>query len=572
MVTGLYPDIDFHLNFTPYDPFAIFKDRGGWNAKRGSSVLHSDSKETERWKERIAFDKIDLLYLYGFGLGRYWSPIQEWLKKKSSHTLIILEDDLGALAAFFEMKEIGKILTHPQVHLKYIPDPKAWDDVLEELASTFPYDKLEVSALESRRTTPIFRRLKLKIQRKTTLWHATLAEAIHSHLFYRNILENMKQLPQSFCANRLAGKFEGIPAIICGAGPSLKKAAPHLKKLENKALIFAGGSTLSALSHLKIKPHFGMAVDPNPREYDCVKGCRFTDIPFLYAGRLLPKVFKVFKGPLGYIRSGTGGACEAYFEKELGIEDAFIGPELGREALSVTTLAVAMATALGCNPIILVGLDMAYSNEKLYAEGVLAKGSFDKTAMRSSERLLKRKDRNGRSIYTAVKWVMESDTLSLFAKNHPKHLFLNATEDGLGFRKIPYIPLQAALEEHCHQTYPLRQKIQKAIAASRLDITPAQVLSQFSLLRSSLKRCLKLVKALLSDLESPTTIVLEMDLKEELAFEPLLATTLPAFTLGVRKSFCFPHQTQDKEKELAFEKAKWSHLKECIETHLETLK
>jgi len=572
MLNGLYPDIDFHLNFIPYDPFELFKDHGGWNARRGSFILHSDSKEVDRWKERIHFDKIDLLYLYGFGLGRYWKPIQEWLGKKSSHALVLLEDDLGALAAFFEMKEAAKILTHPQVHLKYISDPKTWDNALEELASTFPYDKLEVSALESRRATPIFRRLKLKIQRKTTLWHATLAEAIHSHLFYRNVLENMKRLPQSFCANRLRGKFEGIPAIICGAGPSLKKAAPYLKKLENKALIFAGGSTLSALSHLKIKPHLGMAVDPNPREYDCIKGCQFTDIPFLYASRVLPKVFEVFEGPLGYIRSGTGGPCEAYFEKAFGIEDAFIGPELGREALSVTTLAVAMATALGCNPIILVGLDMAYSDEKLYAEGVLAPGSFDKTVMRSSERLLKRKDRSGRSIYTAVKWVMESDTLSLFAKNHPKHQFLNATEGGLGFRKIPYIPLQAAIEEHCRQTYPLRKKIQQSIVASSLKIAPAQVTAQFSLLRSSLKRCLKLVKALLADLKSAKAIVLEMDLKEEMAFEPLLAATLPAFTLGVRKSFCFPHGAEDKEKELAFEKAKWTHLKECIETHLETLK
>lgn len=571
MVTGLYPDIDFHLNFTPYDSFELFKDQGGWNARRGSFVLHSDSKEIDRWKDRIAFDKIDLLYLYGFGLGRYWKPIQKWLEKKSSHALVILEDDLGALAAFFEMKEAATILAHPQVHLKYIPDPKGWDDVLEELASTFPYDKLEVSALESRRTTSVFRRLKLKIQRKTTLWHATLAEAIHSHLFYRNVLENMQKLPQSFCANRLRGKFEEIPAIVCGAGPSLKKAAPYLKKLENKALIFAGGSTLSALSHLEVKPHLGMAVDPNPREYDCVKGCQFTDVPFLYAGRVLPKVFEVFKGPLGYIRSGTGGSCEAYFEKEFGIEDPFIGPELGREALSVTTLAVAMATALGCNPIILVGLDMAYSDEKLYAEGVLAKGSFDKTIMRSSERVLKRKDRHGRSIYTAVKWVMESDTLSLFSKKHPKQLFLNATEGGLGFRKIPYISLETAIEKHCRKTYPLRKKIEQVIAVSRLNVTPTQVATQFSLLRSSLKRCLKLVKALLSDLESPRAIVLEMDLKEEVAFEPLLATTLPAFTLGVRKSFCFPHQTKDKEKELAFERAKWTHLKECIETHLETL-
>jgi hypothetical protein len=569
MLSGLYPDIDFHLSFTPYEPYELFQEDGIWNARRGKELLHLDEGEEKRWKDRIDFEKIDLLYLYGFGLGRYWKPIKAWLEKKSTHTLVVLEDDLGALAAFYQTEIAEEVLAHPQVYFKYIPHKKAWEEALEDLASEFPYDKVEVSALESRRKDPFFRRLKLKIQRKTTLWHAALAEAIHSHLFFRNILQNVCKLPQSFSANKLRGKFAGIPAVICGAGPSLKNAAPLLKKLENRALIFAGGSTLSALSHLNIKPHFGLAVDPNSREYDCVKGCSFPDIPFLYASRLFPKVFELFQGPLGYIRSGTGGSCEAYFEKEVGITDDYIGPELGREALSVTTLAVAYATALGCSPIIFVGLDMAYAEEKMYAEGVLA--SPLPQTMRVSDTPLKRKDRNGRSIYTMVKWVMESDTLSAFAVRHPDTQFLNATEGGLGFRKISYIPLKDAIARHCSKKYQLRRKIGTEITQASLDIDPEQIDNLYALLRASLDRCLKMVSEILEDLESPKAIVLEMDLQEELAFEPLLASVAPAFTLGVRKSFCFPREGEDREKSLAFAKAKWSHLKECIETHLSTL-
>lgn len=570
MLSSLYPDIDFHLSFTPYEPFELFQEDGEWNGRRGNELIHFGNKEVNRWKQRVKFENIDLLYVYGFGLGRYWNPIKEWLEKKSSHALVILEDDLGALAAFYQLGIAEQILTHPQVHLKYIPVKEAWEGILEELASEFPYDKIEVTALESRRTTSFFRRLKLKIQRKTTLWHATLGEAIHSHLFFRNVLTNMKQLPRSFSVNRLRGKFKNMPAIICGAGPSLKKAAPYLKKLENQALIFAGGSTLSALSHLGVKPHLGLAVDPNPREYDCVKGCTYPDIPFLYASRLLPKVFELFHGPLGYIRSGTGGSCEAYFENVLHIEDNFIGPELGREALSVTTLAVALAVALGCSPIIFVGLDMAYTDEHLYAAGVPAPDLI-KTTYRVSDRLLRRKDRKGRLIYTMVKWVMESDTLSSFAKKHRSHRFFNATEDGLGFKTIPYVPLQEIITNYCSEKRPLRRILDEEIAKVPLNISLEEIEQHYSLLRESLKRCLKITKGILEDIESPKAVVLEMDLQEEVAFEPLLSSILPAFTLGVRKSFCFPRETEDKEKKLSFEKAKWSHFKECIETHLDTL-
>ena len=87
MLSGLYPEIDFHLSFTPYEPFELFKEGGEWNARRGSEIIHSDKGEVDRWKKRVDFEKIDLLYLYGFGLGRYWEPIKEWLSKKSSHAL-----------------------------------------------------------------------------------------------------------------------------------------------------------------------------------------------------------------------------------------------------------------------------------------------------------------------------------------------------------------------------------------------------------------------------------------------------------------------------------------------------
>lgn len=565
MPTNLYPDIEFHLNFTQYNAYELFEDKEGLNGRLGLKLLHMGPKEVERWKKRVNFDQITTLYLYGFGLGRYWEPIKEWLEKKSSHALIILEDDLGALASFFQTEKAQEILTYPQVHLRYIPEKKAWERVLEELASEFPSGKIEVSTLETRRKSPIFKRLKLKIERKTTLWNASLSEAIHSHLFCRNILENVQRLSQSFCVNRWRGKFKGVPAIICGAGPSLKKTAVHLEKLEDKALIIAGGSTLSALSHLNIKPHLGLAVDPNPREYDCLKGCQFSAIPFLYASRLYPKVFELFQGPLGYIRSGTGGACEAYFEKALGIADDLIGPELGREALSVTTLATAFATALGCSPIIFAGVDMAYADQKQYAEGVLAENE-------TNEKPLKRKNQRGDSIYTTVKWIMESDTLSSFAEDHPDHRFFNASVEGLGFRKIPYLPFEEISQKYCSQAFPLKEKIEQEILASKLNITFDQIEAQFFLLRASLQRCLTLVKELLLDLGSGRAVVLEMDLKEEIAFEPLLACVLPAFMLCFRKSFCFPHQGEDKDRELVFEKAKWSHLKECIETHLETLR
>lgn len=573
MQTELYPEIDFHLNFTPYEPFTLIDEPNGKkNATRGSFHLHQGEDELKRWKKRLQFEQIGLLYLYGIGLGYYYEALKPWLAEKTSNILVILEDDLGAIDAFLTMENAAEILHHPQVHLRYLSNQNSLEESLEEITREFPCEKVAVSALESYRASPVFKKLKLLIPRKTTLWHALLSESLHSGLFCRNILQNMLRLQNSFCINRWRGEFQGVPAVICGAGPSLQAAASHLKHLENKALLFAGGSTLSALSHLGIRPHLGLAIDPNPREYDCLKGCHYSDLPLIYGGRLLPKAFELFHGPLGYIRSGTGGACESYLEEKLGVKEEEIGPDLGREALSVTTLAVATAVALGCDPIIFVGVDMAYTDQKLYAQGVKATWRLNQEETRVSEQLVRRKDRLGRPIFTLVKWIMESDTLSSYAKLHRDRRFFNASEGGLGFRKIPYQPFEKLIQEHCTQSYNLRERISKKIAATQLNISSTAIETEYKILRKSLQRSLTLVDDILENLGSPKVIALEMELHEEVAFRPLLEAIAPAFTMAFRKSYGFPHVGYDSEKEKAFENAKWTHLKSNIKTHLETLK
>ncbi len=52
-----------------------------------------------------------------------------------------------------------------------------------------------------------------------------------------------------------------------------------------------------------------------------------------------------------------------------------VGPELGPEAFSVTTIAIALAVEMGCNPILLDGIDLAYTGMKRYAEGVMPSSS-----------------------------------------------------------------------------------------------------------------------------------------------------------------------------------------------------
>lgn len=571
-----YSDIDIHLRLTPFEPFELFQDQEGkCNARRGNFVLHAENE-----KEPLSFTPhIDVLYVYGIGLGHHFSSIERWLGEQSSRVLVILEDDLGVLDAFWKTSQ--QILNHPQIFLNFIPHPSMWDSTLEECAKRFSSAHIQVIALTSyaRKKSRRLRQIKLSLQRKTVLWNALLSEELLSPLFHRNILQNILHLPQTFYVNKWQGVFKGTPAIICGAGPSLAEAQDILKTCEEKALILAAGSAISALGALNIQPHFALAIDPNPQEYEHLKHLKCHDTPLIFSSRLFPKVLDLFSGPLGYLSSKTGGPLEAALETALGLDELPIGPSLGKEALSITTLTAALAYAWGCNPIIFVGVDLSYAGMQMYAPGVISTSSVTMEKLQQetkvSDQLIVRKNRQGSSVATLVKWVMESDTLSQYAKERPDRQFFDASARGLGFTHIPYKNLGDILQEHAPHVRNLREEIQKKIEHSKLAVSSADIERLFSRLQESLKRCLILTQKILEEkLNSGAKIVLEMDLEEEEAYQPFLASTLFAFALAYRQSFLIPEEKDHPlyiERASNFERARWTHLKECIEKEITSL-
>ncbi len=487
MTTGL-PSIDFHLAFTPYTPLKQTQE----------PVSNLDS-----WKSLLQTTTARALYLYGLGSGHHLETVLEWLKADPTRLLIVLEDDLAVIAAAAQRPGITSLLTHPQIHLRYISG--SLDETLEECARDFPVDSIDLVALKKKP-----KNLLLNLLRKTALWHASFTESLQSHFLAKNIWESLRQWPRSCLVNNWKGLFEKIPVIICGAGPSLAAAVPMLKQVKDQALLIAGGSAIRALHHFGIKPHLAMAIDPNEREYDCVKGETPYTTPLLYGSRLCSLVFELFKGPLGYLSTTTGGPLEAYFEEMAGITAPPVGPDMGRESLSVTTLAVSLASFLGCDPITLVGVDLAYSDKSHYAH---KKGSIDLEKLREekhvTEQLLWRKGKNGDRVPTLTKWIMEAATLSSYAKKHKDKHFIDASQDGL---PLPGF-VRGSIE--LKGIYNISQRLEKVFTGPKLPhLSNAEIVE-------SLQRCASLCQKL--SLGEGVAALHETELEEELAYRLLLA-------------------------------------------------
>lgn len=65
-----YPELLFLLSYTPFTPY------------RFSQHPLNVSEEIERFLKKIHLDKVDILYVYGIGLGAHYAALKGWLKEK----------------------------------------------------------------------------------------------------------------------------------------------------------------------------------------------------------------------------------------------------------------------------------------------------------------------------------------------------------------------------------------------------------------------------------------------------------------------------------------------------------
>lgn len=510
LLSNSNPEAAIHLAYIECTRSSFCKAKNGeLNLKISpAKYYHSSqnpSQEAMEWFSKLDLQGKQVLYVFGVGLGYAYDAAKKWLKGSAKRALVFLEDDPEVIHRLLETDRGYKILKDSQVHLRYFNELTGESGPFNGLYWQFLHKQIAISALPyyAKYRSDLLDQLYHKIFYESAYLNETVDEYLNSSArFYHNFYLNMRELADSYHGNALFDKFQGIPAIICGAGPSLKKNLKVLKTLKDKALIFAGGSSLNALTSNQLVPHFGAGIDPNPTQYDRIMGSREFPVPFFYRNRMYPEAFREVKGPKLYINGAGGYHTAEWIEKKLGIER-----ELIDEGHNVVNFCAEIALALGCNPIIFVGMDLAFTGMQAYAPGVVASAQIKEQEIakkkKFEESALKRKNIYGKTVYTLWKWVNESEWISNFAKKHPEVTVLNATEGGIGFAGVPNKKLAEVADDYLSGSYDLEKKIHKEIQkATFSNVTKEKVDQVLSDLAESLKRCIVYLSQLQEELES----------------------------------------------------------------------
>ena len=334
----------------------------------------------------------------------------------------------------------------------------------------------------------------------------TMVTLVHNaQITCRNIAYNLPTYLSTPPIDILKGHFEGCPAIIVSAGPSLWKNIDLLAQAKGKAVLCAVQTALKPLLERDIVPDFVTSLDFHEMCRRFFQGIDdFRGVHLVAEPKSTWHVIDMYDGPISVLESS--------FAHQL------LGPELATRGsllpgATVAHLAFYAARYMGCAPIIFVGQDLAFTGHVFYVPGVEIHSAwtgeinrFNTMETKEWERIVRNrpilrrvKDINGREIYSdellfTYLEQFEKDFIGTTAK------LIDATEGGAYIRGTEVMTLADTLQQYCSQDIPAERyeyrRTTQWCNKSRLPAARAEVLARLEEVRDIEQTCGELIDVL----------------------------------------------------------------------------
>ncbi len=400
----------------------------------------------------VNLTKINILAILGFG---YSSHINEILQKTEDKTLVLIIDhDTQGFKSILSKKDLTPILKSSRVILSIGEDPsQAVRHRIDQYyrVSTIPDIMIVEYKPATAQNIAFYQEVRKYLHEATLIATqnlATLAE--HAPIWQKHILKNLPYIISSPGLKQLFEKFVGIPAIIVAAGPSLDKNVDLLKEAKGKSIILCVDTALGTLVKHGISPDVVVAIDATEKNYKYyLKPIEIPEGTYLLTGpAVYPDALSLFTPNIFF--SGFGHPWLAWIE-------AFIG-ERGAIKLggSVSTAGFDLAVRFGANPIIFIGQDLSFPDNKVYTEGVMQERIKEAEEYAKNLNTIWVEDIYGnqvpttQSMWTWIRW------FEYQIQQKPDITYIDATEGGAKIMGTEILTMQETINKYCRENISVK--------------------------------------------------------------------------------------------------------------------
>lgn len=334
---------------------------GEYNLLIDSMPVHSVTGAQEEAKNIFNTVKNDtknvIHVIYGFGMGY----LADYFAQNALGSVIIFEKDISLLKFLFENADFSSLFSRDDCYI--VSD---FSELQEAFTHLFKFKKEAlISAIDYYKTSPDFIDFTKKFNAflaKQNYNYNFQSSTMYGRLYY--MIERLDEKINLSDFKILKNAYKNKPAIIVSAGPSLNENIEELRKNCDNALIFSVGTALRTLCSNGIKPDFVNYLET----FECshqFEGLDLSEINLVTEPSANPNLLD-YKFKNKFLTCSHEANVNHLFSELAGKEQDYFEAKG-----TVAYHALYCAKYLGCNPIILLGQDLAYTNGKCYSQGTV---------------------------------------------------------------------------------------------------------------------------------------------------------------------------------------------------------
>lgn len=438
---------------------------GVWRGRDGPRLLCS-ARDPEREARRFAQD-VDVrthaaTVVRGFGLGHHVRALADRVKRTGA--VIVFEPDVSLLRAVLERVDLGAITRTTNFVL--LTDPRDAGAIasatggLEAVLSAgttivdHPPSRArlgEAASVFAESFTRVMKAVRTNVV--TTL--------VQVDVTVRNLLQNLGHYATVPGVADLAGSQAGRAAVVVSAGPSLRRnlhllAAPGVR---DRVVIIATQTVLKPMLAAGIRPHYVTALDYHEisrRFYEGLTPEDVEGVTLVAEPKANPAILAAYPGA---VRCPSDHVLDRVLGEALSRDRGTLQP-----GATVAHLAYYLARHMGCDPVILVGQDLGFTDGQYYAAGAAIHrvwmgelGEFRTLEMLEWERIARMRsllrevpDQRGGRMYTdeqMATYLVQFER-EFLADARRGLTTIDATEGGVRKQHTTIMPLAEALSGH----------------------------------------------------------------------------------------------------------------------------
>lgn len=380
--------------------------------RNGSYYFHSNNSPILEARLFVSnyYEEIKAQYcVYGIGLGYHIRAL--FSECRGGVPISVYESDLNMLV--FALQAVNFVpLLQRELELIYDPDLLLFS---KRLTNTSEVPVIHYPSLRNISKEAIKKRMEELFVQDSSIRNQR-GEMLSN---FRNNIKNC-----DYYVDELNDHIAGKDVYLVAAGPSLDKNVALLKQKPENAIIIVVGTAFRKLLYEGIRPDYAIFLDASDRIYAQLKGLESESMPLLIASTACRRLAENYRGKRYLICQKDFSEAEQY-AKEHGHQTYMTGG-------SVATIAFDVALRLRAKRIIAIGLDLAYTGNKLHAVSAGRRELSEDTTG-----LIPVKASDGGTVYTTQamemyrRWIenrIKQAVAEMPASELPE--FINATEGG----------------------------------------------------------------------------------------------------------------------------------------------